>query len=113
MVVKAPGKVGSASADGKVDTGADVCAVPERLVAELALPPVRTVRAAGYGGVLQEVTAYRMDLSLDGFDFLRVEALSTRRDYVIIGRNVLRWLIVRIDGPHETLELTRSVPKRR
>jgi hypothetical protein len=80
--VRAPGGLDVATLEGKLDTGADLSAVPERFIAELDLPPVRTVRAAGFLG-----------------------ELSTRRPYVILGRNVLRRLVVRLDGPGETLEI--------
>lgn len=108
----APESADSARVDGKIDTGADVCGVPERLVSELGLPPVRTVRAAGFGGVLQEVTAYRVDLEMDGLAFRRVEALATRRPYAIIGRNVLRSLVLHIDGPRELMELREPARSR-
>lgn len=107
VAVRAPGGIDEAQLDGKIDTGADLCAVPERLVAELDLPPVRVVRAAGFGGGLQEATVYRIDVTLDGHTFPRVEALVTRRPYAIIGRNVLRHFVVRVDGPRGVLELRR------
>jgi hypothetical protein len=46
-----------------------------------------------------------MDVSIGGMDFPRVEALATRRPYAILGRNVLRRLVLRVDGPREQLEL--------
>lgn len=111
--VRAPNGVDAARLDGKIDTGADVCAVPERLVRELALPPVRTVRAAGFGGVLEEVLAYRIDLDIDGMSFPRVEALATRRAYAIIGRNVLQRVVLRVDGPGGVVDVrTPSQPRR-
>ena len=103
--VRAPGGLDVATLEGKLDTGADISAVPERFIAELDLPPVRTVRAAGFLGELQEVIAYRIDIEIGTIAFQRIEALSTRRPYVILGRNVLRRLVVRLDGPGETLEI--------
>jgi predicted aspartyl protease len=103
--VRAPGGLDSAEIEGKLDTGADLCAMPERYVIELALPPGRTVRAAGLLGGMQEVIVYRVDLDIGGMAFHAVEALSTRRPYVIVGRNVLRHVVVRIDGPREQLEI--------
>ena len=111
--IAAPDGVDRAAADGKVDTGADLCAIPERLVVELDVPPVRVVRAAGFGGALVEATVYRVDLEIDGMSFPHVEALATRRPYVIIGRNVLSHLVLRIDGPGERLELRQPTPRRR
>jgi hypothetical protein len=72
--------------EGKIDTGADVCALPESIIADLDLAPVRTVRAAGFGGVLQEALLFHADLEVAGRRSKHVEALSTRRPYAIIGR---------------------------
>jgi predicted aspartyl protease len=91
--------------DGKLDTGADLCALPDRVVAELDLPPVRTVRAAGFAGVLAEAVVYRADLTVAGVTLRRVETLVTKRPYAIVGRNVLRHFVLRIDGPGERFEL--------
>lgn len=112
--LRSPGGLDSADLEGKLDTGADLCAVPEQLVETLGLPPVRVVRAAGFLGGLQETIVYRVDITLDGIDFERIEALATRRSYAIIGRNVLRSLVLRVDGPRELLELgPPRAPKRR
>ena len=103
--VRAPYGPDSVSLEGKLDTGADLCAVPDHLVLDLDLPPLRTVRAAGFLTGVQEVIVYGIDLAIDEMDFPRVEAIVTRRPYVIVGRNVLRRLVLRLDGPKERLEL--------
>lgn len=103
--IRAPGGLDAAVLDGKLDTGADLSAVPERFIAELGIPPIRTVRAAGFMGDLREVIVYRVDIEIGDMTFTRVEALSTRRPYIILGRNVLRRLVMRIDGPGEKLEI--------
>jgi predicted aspartyl protease len=106
VVVAVPGGMEQRRLQGKVDSGADVCAVPEDLIAELDLPPVRLVRAAGFGGLLQEVTLYHLALEVGGRRYDHVEALGTRRSYAIIGRNVLKDLVVRLDGPKSLLTVT-------
>jgi hypothetical protein len=93
--------------DGKIDTGADLCGVPEELVVDLDLPPVRAVRASGFSGVPRDVVVYRVDLEIEGLVFPRVEVLAVDRPYVVVGRNVLRALVVRLDGPREQLDLRR------
>ncbi len=110
VVVRAPGEAEGQRLEGKIDTGADLCAVPAHVVAALDLPPVRTVRAASFEGVLHEVILYRCDLSLAGTTFTAVEALLTRRPYAIVGRNVLQKLVVRVDGPRQQLDI--SAPRR-
>ena len=108
--VRAPGGVDAASLEGKLDTGADLSAVPEHQIAELDLPAIRTVRAAGFLGGLQEAIVHRADLSIGDMEFTHVEVLATRRPYVILGRNILRHVVLRLDGPRETVEV--RLPKK-
>jgi predicted aspartyl protease len=105
ITARAPLGQGSRQIEGKLDTGADICALPEHIVTDLDLPPERTVRAAGFSGVLSEMVVFRVDLELGGVQFPRVEALITRRAYAIIGRNVLRKWVLILDGPKGQLEL--------
>jgi hypothetical protein len=105
VAIRAPGGVDVVEISGKLDSGADVCAVPEHLVAELVLPPIRAVRAAGFAGVLQEAILYRVDLVISGIALPRVEALTTRRAYAIVGRNVLQRFVLRLDGPRGVFDI--------
>src|SRR5687768_14740913 len=90
LVVRSPGGPETRHIEGKIDTGADICALPDSVIADLDLPPVRSVRAASFGGVLQEALLFHVDLEIAGRRSKHVEALSTRRPYAIIGRNILR-----------------------
>ena len=94
------------SVEGKLDSGADICAIPDDLVAELDLPPIRQVRAVGYDGSRHEVFLFHCELELAGQRFPHVEAVATRRRYAIIGRNVLEGLVARLDGPRRMLTVT-------
>jgi len=105
--VRAPQGADWEALDAKVDTGADLSAVPDRTLEALDVAPVRVVRAASFAGALQEVPVYRVDLELAGELLPRVEVLATRRPYVIAGRNVLRHFVVKVDGPREQVELRR------
>jgi predicted aspartyl protease len=107
VVVSGPAAGRERQLDGKIDTGADICALPDIVIAELAIPPTSTLRAAGYAGELREMVVYRVNISIDGKLHKNVKALSTRRPYVIIGRNVLRAYILRLDGSKQTLEIKR------
>ena len=105
--VRAPGGHRHTTLDGRIDTGADLCGLPEQLVIDLDLPPVRSVRAAGFVGTAHDVVVYRVDLEIDGLVFPRVETLAVGRPYVLVGSNVLRALVVRLDGPREQLDVRR------
>jgi len=97
--------------EGKLDSGADLCALPVDTIEALDLPPLRTVRAAGFAGTLQGAVGYRCALQVAGQRVDPVELLATRRSYAIIGRNVLRHFVVKLDGPESTLSI--AVPKRK
>lgn len=115
VVLRSPLAQDARSVDGKVDSGADLCAVPDYVIAELDLPPVRRVRAAGFNGVLLEAILFHVDIELalgtTARRFEHIEALSTRRPYAIIGRNVLQRFVTRLDGPNSVLTVT--APRRR
>jgi hypothetical protein len=113
IVVKSPLGSESRSIEGKVDSGADICALPEGLVAELDMPPVRIVRAAGFDGGPREAVLYHCALEVAGRRFPHVEALATRRSYAILGRNVLADLVTTLDGPRSTLTVTVARGRRK
>jgi predicted aspartyl protease len=106
ILVSVPGEAAGRRLEGKLDTGADLCALPDDVIAELDLPPVRVVRAAGFAGDTQEALLYHCAIEIAGFRVEHLEALATRRRYAIIGRNFLRRVVLRLDGPRRTLTLT-------
>ena len=111
VVISAPSGTEKKALEGKVDSGADLCAVPEDVIAELDAPPIRIVRAAGFDGTHREAMLYDCALEVAGQRFPHVEALATRRRYAIIGRKVLRALIVKLDGPKSSLTVMLGRPR--
>jgi hypothetical protein len=51
-------------------------------------------------------------LVLAGVTLERIEALATRRPYVIVGRNALASFTLRLDGPKQELEIRSPSPSR-
>ena len=113
LAVGVPGGPDERHIEGKMDSGADLCALPEDLIVELDLAPVRVVRAAGFGQPHQDALLYHCALRFAGWEFEHVEALATRRPYALIGRNVLRHLVVKLDGPKSVLTITDPASRRR
>jgi predicted aspartyl protease len=107
LLLRAPGGIDVRSVDARIDSGADLCCVPEHLVRALDLPPVRVVRAAGFAGAPREAAVFRVDIEIDGLAFPRAETLAFSRPYALIGRNVLRKVVVRLDGPKAQLDVRR------
>ncbi len=91
--------------DAKVDTGADVCTVPLHVARRLDLPAVRVARAAGFSGAPIEVVVHAADFELDDRRTDALDVLVTERPYALLGRNLLRRAVLRLDGPRELFDL--------
>lgn len=89
-----------------IDTGADVCIVPARLIAPLDLPVDDERYLRSYGGDRRRVRIYTLDL---GIGLLRLPAVEFLADDVeseiILGRNALNKLVMLLDGPGQELEI--------
>lgn len=112
VVVRSPHGIDSVTVDGKVDTGADICTLPAHVVRRLDLPAVRVARATGFSGTAVEVVVYAADFNLDQARIEALDVLVTQRPYALLGRNLLRHLVLQLDGPKERLDL-RIAPRGR
>ena len=93
----------------KIDTAADICAVPQSLIEDFR-PPEFTKRFVRQTGRLEGT--YWVTIELDGNSY-DVEALSRSIPYVLIGRDILNELVLVADGPNEVFELQRPTPPQR
>ncbi len=103
--LRAPSGADVVTTEALVDTGADMCAISERVAAALDLPPVRTSRVAGVFEIEREIVIYRVELEIVGVGVFHAEAFGLEQGNAIVGRNVLRRLVLRVDGPREVLSL--------
>lgn len=111
--VCAPRGVDSVRVEAKVDTGADLCTLPLHVARRLDLPAVRVARAAGFSGAAVEVIVYAADFDLDDHRLDALEVLLTERPYALLGRNLLRRALLRLDGPRQRLDLSITPSGRR
>jgi hypothetical protein len=93
----------------KIDTAADVCAVPRHFVEELR-PTVFNQRYVRLTGRLEPT--YLVMIELDGHLY-PAEVLARPAPYVLIGRDILNELVLIADGPNEWFELQRPTPPQR
>lgn len=103
--LRAPSGADVVTTHALVDTGADMCAISERVAAMLDLPPVRTSRVAGVFAVEQEIVIYRVELEIVGVGVFHAEAFGVKQGAAIVGRNVLQRLVLHVDGPREAFSL--------
>ena len=90
---------------GKLDSGADVTVIPERLVAQLWMTPKGRVWTRGYGGTYSRRPVYYVRLIVEGFDVPIVRCVAADRADVLLGRNVLNRFIITLDGKSLAFEL--------
>lgn len=92
----------------QLDTGADLTAVPRRILDSLALPHAGDLLVAGYDGKLARVPMYYLNLTIAGhvLDQIRVVAISGEQ--ALLGRDVLNRFYTHLNGPDLTFDLTNT-----
>lgn len=93
---------------GKLDSGADVTVIPERVVAQLGMTPKGRIWTRGYDGTYTQRSVYYVRLRVEGFNLASVRCVATDRANVLLGRNVLNHFVITLDGKNLVFELKDS-----
>ena len=93
----------------KLDTGADISAIPLAAVEQLRLLPVRSILVEGYDSQPVPVPSYAIALNIANARF-RMEVIAISEPYVLVGRDVLNYFYTRLNGPDLTFDLSLSSP---
>ena len=83
----------------KVDTGADISAVPESAALALQLREAGRLQAIGFDGRVQQVVVYAAQIDLPAGESVQLNVLPIPADYALIGRDALNLLRLLLDGP--------------
>lgn len=95
--VRAPGNDISVLVPALVDSGADISVVAAEVALRLALPVVDVLQVRGVGVAPRRAAVHAASVQVGDLDTL-VEVLALG-DETLLGRNLLRHLVVELDGP--------------
>lgn len=88
-----------------LDTAADRTIVPLPLINQLSLQPNRFLTAQGFGGVPYTLGVFPVRLNIPGLVRALVYVLGHGNEpYLLIGRDVLNYWKITIDGPNQIVE---------
>jgi predicted aspartyl protease len=104
--ISAPLSKVSTSSMALVDSGADITAIPERIIAQLKLRRVDSTPVSGFGKRVIQATVYSATLEIEGISESKIyRILGWSEDYALIGRDLLNQLIAVLNGPSQELSL--------
>ena len=91
-----------------VDTGADITVVPDSVAAQLGLVHQGDILVRGFNGASVLRPTFIVDIQIGRHWFDLVEVISAPTNELILGRNVLNLLDLRLNGPQLVLEILNA-----
>ena len=89
----------------KLDTGADLTAIPIAVIERLQLMPAGEIEVEGYDSHRATIRAYDVNLQIDQLNVPGLLVIGFAEEYVLLGRDVLIRMRVLLDGPVLTTEI--------
>lgn len=107
VTLRCPASAAQTSAlPAQLDTGADITVLPARLVEELHLVQMDEALVSGFGGAVNPVPTFLVEISLHQLPPVTVEVLAGASETcVLLGRDVLNSYRVLLDGPRLAFEI--------
>jgi predicted aspartyl protease len=107
MRVEHPATGQQLACPAKLDTGADISAIPMIVAEQLHLLPIRVISVEGYENKAMLVPTYAVALNVTNARF-RMEVIVISEPYALLGRDVLNYFYAHLNGPDLTFDLSLS-----
>lgn len=95
----------SASIQAKIDTGADISALPVSVITALDLPVISKLIVEGYDGNQSTVSTYGAALEIGNGRFRSQEFIGIHEPHALLGRDILNFFYVLMNGPDLNLQM--------
>ena len=96
--------------EGKIDTGADMTAIPLELKNRLKLKAYALRRCRGaLASDFMTVSTFFLEYSFDGSELFELEVLATSCPTALLGRDILNGLVLTANRPQQFFDLKRPV----
>jgi predicted aspartyl protease len=89
----------------QIDTGADLCIIPESIVSVLNLEPEDATPIADYRGDVQSFHIFYVHLRIEQWTTRNVRVIAHGEGIGILGRNVLNQFNLNLRGKEQTFDL--------
>ena len=91
--------------EAKIDTGADISAIPLSTIHELGLPVTSKLLVEGYDGVASTVSAYGAILQIEQARFRSQEFIAITEAHALLCRDILNHYYLLLNGPKLNFDL--------
>lgn len=92
----------------KIDTGADLSAIPQAVATALDLLPAQTIVAESFDGSRTHIETYAVIMEVAQARFRYIEVILIPDEHALIGRDILNHFYAHLNGPELTLDLRLS-----
>ena len=89
----------------EIDTGAGITSIPNSLVKSLNLKPFGSVEARGPFDDYKVLYTYLISFKFEDGRIFDTKAIKSRREYTLIGRDIINQLKIIADGPNNYFEI--------
>jgi predicted aspartyl protease len=94
----------------KLDTGADLSAIPQSVAAELQLLPAQTILVQSFDGSLTRIDTFAVAIEIAQARIRTIEVILIPDEHALIGRDILNHFYVQLNGPPLTFDLRLTPP---